>query len=83
MVNGLRKVDFSQPTGHYTWKKIPPLRKSWVRPWMCNCNPRRASDATLPCHLIYLAHCFIRLALNAVHILPEYDVQAIITRLLQ
>ena len=34
MVNGLREVDFSHPTGHYTWKKFgPPLRKSWVRPW--------------------------------------------------
>ena len=21
MVNSLRKVDFSHPTGHYTWKK--------------------------------------------------------------
>ena len=29
MVNSLRKVDFSHPTGHYTWKKIrlPPLEK--------------------------------------------------------
>ena len=29
MVNSLRKVDFSHPTGHYTWKKIgaPPLDK--------------------------------------------------------
>ena len=36
MVNSLRKVDFSHPTGHYTWKKFipPPLRKSWVRPWL-------------------------------------------------
>ena len=27
MVNSLRKVDFSHPTGHYTWEKIrpPPL----------------------------------------------------------
>ena len=36
MVNSLRKVDFSHPTCHYTWKKNfapPPLRKSWVRPW--------------------------------------------------
>ena len=35
MVNSLRKVDFSHPAGHYTWKKSPPppaLRKSWVRP---------------------------------------------------
>ena len=33
MVNSLRKVDFSHPTGHYTCKKSrpPPLRKSWVR----------------------------------------------------
>ena len=23
-VNSLRKVDFSHPTGHYTWKKSPP-----------------------------------------------------------
>ena len=38
MVNSLRKVDFSHPTGHYAWKKIrpsPPLRKSWVR----SCKP--------------------------------------------
>ena len=37
MVNSLRKVDFSHPTGQYTCKKIaapPPLRKSWVRPWV-------------------------------------------------
>ena len=27
MVNSLRKVDFSHPTGHYTWKKLPPLEK--------------------------------------------------------
>ena len=27
MVNSLRKVDFSHPTGHYTWKKSPPLEK--------------------------------------------------------
>ena len=30
MVNSLRKVDFSHPTGHHTWKKIrppPPLEK--------------------------------------------------------
>ena len=27
MVNSLRKVDFSHPTGHYTWKKIAPLEK--------------------------------------------------------
>ena len=34
MVNSLRKVDFSHPTGHYTWENFrPPLRKSWVRPW--------------------------------------------------
>ena len=24
MVNSLRKVDFSHPTGHYTWKNPPP-----------------------------------------------------------
>ena len=24
MVNSLRKVNFSHPTGHYTWKKIAP-----------------------------------------------------------
>ena len=24
MVNSLRKVDFSHPTGHYACKKIPP-----------------------------------------------------------
>ena len=24
MVNSLRKVEFSHPTGHYTWKKIAP-----------------------------------------------------------
>ena len=24
MVNSLRKVDFSHPTGHYTWKQILP-----------------------------------------------------------
>ena len=38
MVNSLRKVDFSHPTGHFTWNKIfgpSPLRKSWVRPCMC------------------------------------------------
>ena len=36
MVNSLRKVDFSHPTGHYTWNKIrpPSLKKSWVRPWL-------------------------------------------------
>ena len=28
MVNSLRKVDFSHPTGHYTWTKFrPPLEK--------------------------------------------------------
>ena len=28
MVNSLRKVDFSPPTGHYTWEKnSPPLEK--------------------------------------------------------
>ena len=28
MVNNLRKVDFSHPTGHYTWKKFRvPLEK--------------------------------------------------------
>ena len=29
MVNSLRKVDFSHPTGHYTWEKFrpPPLEK--------------------------------------------------------
>ena len=30
MVNSLRKVDFSHPTGHYAWKKLrtpPPLEK--------------------------------------------------------
>ena len=34
MVNSLRKVDFSHPTGHYTWRKSPPppLRKSWMHP---------------------------------------------------
>ena len=35
MVNSLRKVDFSHPTGHYTCKKIaapPPLEKILVRP---------------------------------------------------
>ena len=24
MVNSLRKVDFSHPTGHYTWDKFSP-----------------------------------------------------------
>ena len=35
MVNSLRKVDFSHPSDHYTWKNFapPPLRKSWVHPW--------------------------------------------------
>ena len=48
MVNSLRKVDFSQPTGHYTWKKCrPPLRKSWVRP--CSTLSRLALHCfTLP-----------------------------------
>ena len=28
MVNSSRKVDFSHPTGHYTWKKIrAPIEK--------------------------------------------------------
>ena len=29
MVNSLRKVDFSHPTGHYTWKMFrpPPFEK--------------------------------------------------------
>ena len=27
MVNSLRKVDFSHPTGHYTWKNSPPPEK--------------------------------------------------------
>ena len=27
MVNSLRKVDFSRPTGHYKWKKFGPLEK--------------------------------------------------------
>ena len=37
MVNSLRKVDFSHPTGHYMYMEIiPPFRKSWVRPWIRN-----------------------------------------------
>ena len=35
MVNSLRKVDYSHPTGHYTWKKIrppPPLEKILAAP---------------------------------------------------
>ena len=37
MVNSLRKVDFSHPTGHYTWKKFrpsPPLEKILGAPLM-------------------------------------------------
>ena len=42
MVKSLRKVDFSHPTGHYTWKKFrPPLRNSWVRPCLSGRNTKR------------------------------------------
>ena len=36
-VVSLRKVDISHPTGHYIHKKKyrAPLRKSWVRFWVC------------------------------------------------
>ena len=46
----LRKVDFSHPTGHYTYseKKIapPPLRKSWVRPCL-GMPPRSLHDVKM------------------------------------
>ena len=42
MVKRLRKVDFSHPSGHYTWENLapPPLRKSWVRPCLCELKIR-------------------------------------------
>ena len=52
MVNSLRKVDFSHPTGHYTWTFFrAPLRKSWVRP--CTTLSRLALHClTLPFPLL-------------------------------
>ena len=32
MVNSLRKVGFSHPTGHYTWEKISPPPPPWENP---------------------------------------------------
>ena len=48
MVNSLRKVDFSHPTGHYTWKKIlpPPLEKILGAPLNSQAGTRRHADIT-------------------------------------
>ena len=34
MVKSLRKVYFSHPSGKFLLAPPPPLRKSWVRPWL-------------------------------------------------
>ena len=53
MVNSLLKVDFSHPTGHYTWKNCrPPLRKSWVRPWLAIGFGTGGATGAMPPHFL-------------------------------
>ena len=40
MVNSLRKVDFSHPTGHYTWEKIAPIEKILETPLFTGFAPK-------------------------------------------
>ena len=52
MVNSLRKLDFSNPTGHYTWKKIrAPLEKILGAPLLYPIPPGPALPHTALPHL--------------------------------